>query len=580
MALDLREHHPRALPVRSVARVLTDEWGVGGELSRLDRESFPEVAAGGEARLYAAVESAVWGEASEDGLTEAVMWDEVPPRWVEEPALLERVVAEQTAADPTMDPVGQVADVLAAENGPALAALLGNLDLTLLDVTDLPAVAAAARRLQAWAHAVSTRVAAELAERPEMNPVWPEHIGPIARPNIAADELSLRLNIGRRSAQALVDEGLAHQRWLLGTGQALASGRIDVAKARVMFQRLSGVDALTVAEVEVAVLPGAADRTPAQLAADVDRALLRVDPDGGARRRERARQSRRVSRPKALADGLAGIWAVLPAERAAQLDRALDASARALLRGGDQRTHAQLRADALVDAVLVGPDWARLLPGHHGCDDVAVGGDQIGVRACTHGAAVDAEGRGHPEGAASGGLHPGPSQRAPRVEVRVTVPLSSLIGADDAPGRLDGHGPIDAATARALAAGGTWRRLVTDPLAGTVLDVGRRRYRPPPGIADHVIARDQTCARPGCTVPADACDLDHTVPFGVGGSTSVGNLAPLCRRDHLLRTHAGHRIEQASAGQMVWTSPTRQYVSVPGQDGAHRLVTEDDPIPF
>ncbi|TFH50888.1 HNH endonuclease, partial [Actinomyces viscosus] len=38
---------------------------------------------------------------------------------------------------------------------------------------------------------------------------------------------------------------------------------------------------------------------------------------------------------------------------------------------------------------------------------------------------------------------------------------------------------MPAATAWCLAAGGTWRRLVTDPLSGTVIDVGRSRYRPP-----------------------------------------------------------------------------------------------------
>ena len=38
--------------------------------------------------------------------------------------------------------------------------------------------------------------------------------------------------------------------------------------------------------------------------------------------------------------------------------------------------------------------------------------------------------------------------------------------------------PVPAVVARALAAGGTWRRLVTDPVSGTVVDVGRTRYRP------------------------------------------------------------------------------------------------------
>ncbi|MFB9956670.1 HNH endonuclease signature motif containing protein [Cellulomonas denverensis] len=520
MALDLREHDHRELPVRSSARVFTDPWDVGGDLWWLE----------------------------DGGLPDPV--EDAPPRWVEDPVLAARVAAEQTAADPTLDPRAQVEEML-AENGPVLARMLANLDPVAVDLLDLPAVAEAAARLESWAHAVSARVAAELAERDEMNPVWPEYAGNVHRPNTAADELAIYLNIGRRSAQTLVDEGLAYERYLPGTGQALRTGRIDTARARVMVRRLAGVDLFTAEEVETTVLPGASERTAAQLSRDIDRALLRVDPDGGAMRRRRGRADRHVARPKPLGDGMAGIWAFLPAQDAARLDKALDASAHALRHGGDERTLAQLRADALLDAALVGPAWAPLLP-EHGQDN-------------DHGADGD-----HHEGSA----HRAPSVTRPRVEVRVTVPLSTLIGADDEPADMDGHGPIDATTARALAAGGVWRRLVTDPLSGAVLDVGRTRYRPPQELADHVIARDRTCARPGCTVPATACDLDHTIPFSDGGPTAATNLAPLCRRDHLLRTHAGHRIEQTAAGEIVWTSLTRRYVSVPGRDGYHRMLRE------
>ncbi|MFB9954949.1 HNH endonuclease signature motif containing protein [Cellulomonas denverensis] len=520
MALDLREHDLRELPVRSGARVFTDPWDVGGDLWWLE----------------------------DGGLPEPV--EDVPPRWVEDPVLAARVAAEQTAADPTLDPRAQVEEML-AENGPVLARMLANLDPVAVDLLDLPAVAEAAARLESWAHAVSARVAAELAMRPQTNPVWPEYAGNVHRPNTAADELAIYLNIGRRSAQTLVDEGLAYERYLAGTGQALRTGRIDTARARVMVRRLAGVDLFTAEEVETAVLPGASERTAAQLSRDIDRALLRVDPDGGALRRRRGRADRHVARPKPLGDGMAGVWAFLPAQDAARLDQALDASAHALRQGGDERTLAQLRADALLDAALVGPAWAPLLPGHGQDNDHGADGD-------------------HHEGSA----HRAPSVTRPRVEVRVTVPLSTLIGTDQEPAEMDGHGPIDAATARALAAGGVWRRLVTDPLSGAVLDVGRTRYRPPQELADHVIARDRTCARPGCTVPAVACDLDHTIPFGDGGPTAATNLAPLCRRDHLLRTHAGHRIEQTAAGEIVWTSLTRRYVSIPGRDGHHHMLRQ------
>ncbi|OLO64649.1 HNH endonuclease, partial [Actinomyces oris] len=68
---------------------------------------------------------------------------------------------------------------------------------------------------------------------------------------------------------------------------------------------------------------------------------------------------------------------------------------------------------------------------------------------------------------------------------------------------------VPALTAWALAAGGTWKRLVTDPVSGVVIDVGRTRYRPPAGLADLVRARDRACVFPTCQTPAERCDIDH-----------------------------------------------------------------------
>ena len=47
-----------------------------------------------------------------------------------------------------------------------------------------------------------------------------------------------------------------------------------------------------------------------------------------------------------------------------------------------------------------------------------------------------------------------------------------LSGVEDEPGWLDGYGPITAQHAREIAADptGTWRRLLTDPIFGQVID--------------------------------------------------------------------------------------------------------------
>lgn len=173
-----------------------------------------------------------------------------------------------------------------------------------------------------------------------------------------------------------------------------------------------------------------------------------------------------------------------------------------------------------------------------------------------------------------------------RAVIHVTVPLSTLLGASDEPGHLDGYGPVHADTARALALGGTWQRLVTDPLSGAVLDVGRTRYRPPAALADHVRHRDGTCVAPHCSTPAHACDLDHTEPYEAGGPTADHNLNPACRRDHHLKTHAGYRLTQDAPGCFTWRTPTgHAYTTRPGtgEAAAHHPPSApwaDDPPPF
>lgn len=116
--------------------------------------------------------------------------------------------------------------------------------------------------------------------------------------------------------------------------------------------------------------------------------------------------------------------------------------------------------------------------------------------------------------------------------------------------------PVPAVVARALAAGGTWRRLVTDPVSGTVVDVGRTRYRPPAALADLVRARDVACTHPGCDVPARGCDVDHIVPWAGGGITSYENLTCLCRAHHRLKHTPGWALTRTSTGALMWRTPT------------------------
>ena len=143
--------------------------------------------------------------------------------------------------------------------------------------------------------------------------------------------------------------------------------------------------------------------------------------------------------------------------------------------------------------------------------------------------------------------------------VQVVVDLDTLRRAAEHPAELAGYGPITADQARVVAADSVWRRLVTDPLSGVVLDVGRTTYRPPAGLADLVRARDATCRFPGCRRAASGCELDHVIPFP-DGPTSEANLASGCLRHHHLKHDTDWRVETLPDGGLEWTSPTRLHL--------------------
>jgi hypothetical protein len=152
-----------------------------------------------------------------------------------------------------------------------------------------------------------------------------------------------------------------------------------------------------------------------------------------------------------------------------------------------------------------------------------------------------------------------PAAKRPRAEIQVVIDLPTLLGLRDDPAQLPGYGPLPAAVARELADDAEWRRLVTDPVDGHLLDYGRRRYRPPRRLRDYIIARDRTCRFPGCSQPARLCDLDHVTP-SKRGKTSASNMIPLCRHHHRLKTHHRWRVRLNADSSVVWHSPAgREY---------------------
>jgi hypothetical protein len=139
--------------------------------------------------------------------------------------------------------------------------------------------------------------------------------------------------------------------------------------------------------------------------------------------------------------------------------------------------------------------------------------------------------------------------------VQVLIAHSTLRGTDHAPAELVAYGAICADQAREIASDALWRRLVYDDLTGALLDHGRRTYRPPTALADHVRARDVHCRSPLCRRRAIDCELDHTIAFP-HGPTAEPNLAAVCLIHHDEKHAPGWTVLQHPDGHIDWTTPT------------------------
>ncbi len=391
-----------------------------------------------------------------------------------------------------------------------------------------------ARRLEAMQAAVRVDVinlAVDYAERSAVAFVAPtvpaSQRRELARRAVIA-ELATALRIPEQTMMRVVSEAWALSTRLPSTLAALRVGDLDEAHARVIVDETTDVDdevALARLDAELAVR--AASTTAAGLRRVARRLREDVLADTLADRHARAREQRRIEL-EPTRDGMAWLHLHLTAPDALLIrDRigriAVESSADAIAGAdpGDPRTPDQVRADVARDLLL------------HGVPPI---GEAFHVAAATI-----------------------------RPTVHATVPVLTLLDHDDAPGELDGYGPIDADTARELAAHApTFTRLLTHPVSGTVLDVDRTTYRPPADLARWLRVRDQTCRFPGCARAAARCDIDHTDDWADGGRTAFDNLAHLCPAHHHLKHESAWAVRHIGDGALEWRSPAgRRHTTEP-----------------
>jgi hypothetical protein len=267
---------------------------------------------------------------------------------------------------------------------------------------------------------------------------------------------------------------------LPGTGQALAEGRLDPARARMIVEETDVLnDPGQLAAAEAMILAGL-DECPtwAALQRLVARAVCTVDPEGARKRREHAqRETARVAfwREASGAATLAGYS--LPTDEALAANASIEARAQEYRTAGIKERIDILRVLAFLDLLnaVPAPDrvarwkaekaapaanaspWADVAPADRAASEGESSDDEPG----------DGTDEGDPGSRPDGGPGVGPGHngggggsnpRAPApggpalpALVNLTLPLATQMGLADRPGEAWGLGALDPALARRLA---------------------------------------------------------------------------------------------------------------------------------
>ena len=352
-----------------------------------------------------------------------------------------------------------------------------------------------------------------------------------------------------------------------------------------------------------------------QLIGAVDLWVEKFDPDAVVRSKRAAKDLYVEFDDKDDPNGVASFWGRLRITDKKILEQRLDALADTVC-PHDPRRRGELRAAALAALGAVGPQLERLTCECGNTDCAGSGKDPragaITIYALTDqvpAAGQDTPPQSTPGSAGSPGSEPAATEAAPEQQERTAehepqpaesepaapeqrpqapaaesepaepaartepaeassepVPAAAnarpaaAAACNPSPGVMLDGAIIPAAMLAELIAAGT----TVKPLSEIADLPTERQYRPSTALTAFVRMRAITCSFPGCNKPAHRCDLDHLIPWPAG-ATHPGNLAPLCRLHHLVKTFGGWTPTAQPDGTTHWTAPTgHTYEKAPG----------------
>lgn len=427
---------------------------------------------------------------------------------------------------------------------------------------------------------------------------------------VACAELVAHFGVHQRRASAMLTLAVNLVENFPALLSAMESGRLDERTAGMLASHMRTVDSTVRRAVQQAVVDWllaalAAGERPGRNAilSRTDQIIAAHDPIGIRARRAAAARERNVS-IRRKPDGMADLTAHLTAVEASTISAALDSAASAEVareKAARKSAAADIAAAAGMAAAAGNSDTAGD-PGTGAAshDAIPLLGERSNGerRADALIGALLGTGTDDEVGRAAGHAGPGAGVRAGAAArhgagaiaplIRPVITVLAPRGPDDEPEVYfprSGPAAIDALIALLSRSVGANITLPDSTPGSSDTAGGRRRYRISAELARRVRLRDGTCRHPGCSEPAENCDVDHVRPFSHsdpprGGPTSEANLMCLCRRHHRLKTFHDWRYRLSRDGTLsVSTSSGLTLTTRPDGPLARWRELDDESVP-
>ena len=336
-------------------------------------------------------------------------------------------------------------------------------------------------------------------------------------------ELAMVRQVHPLTGQALIADALDLQHRLPLVWARVASLDAEAWVARKVASMSRAVPLAVVEVVDRAVAAIIGTESPTRVLAVAQAKIIEADPAGAAEKAEAERRRRYVTLSQADEHGLRHVIARVTAGDAHWVDVMVDRVADVLVRDHPDLSRDELRSIAF--GWLARPDDLLQL----------LQGDSVATR---------------------------PRRHRDKAVLYVHLHEAAVVGPVAGVARVEGLGPVAVDRLRELVGHAD---ITVTPVKDLTDRVRLSCYEHPMDLKERVQLITGGDRFPYAGGEGAGADFDHPTPFrshAPPGQTGTHNSAPLGRRHHRLKTHAGYISRQCGDGRYVWRTPHGRYFLV------------------